>query len=71
MACPLLLEQILMRLNLPKAKSGQRVATYQREREESLRDMVPEAFSEIEIYTRPTRTFSMLNPLQRRLNGKQ
>jgi hypothetical protein len=58
MACPLLLEQILMPTEF--AKGEQRVATYQREREESLRDVAPEALSEIEIYTRPTRTIRML-----------
>jgi hypothetical protein len=57
MACPLLLEQILMRLNLPKAKKRKRVATHRRERE-SLRDIATEGFSEIEINTRPTRESS-------------
>ena len=53
------------------SQKGQLVAAYLRRREESLRDMLLEAFSEIEIRNRLIQTLRDAKPVAAKVNSKQ
>jgi len=60
-----------MHLNLSLAKKGRPVAAYMSGREASLRDMLLEAFSEIEIRNQLIRSLRKAKPVAAKLDSEQ
>ena len=70
-ACPLFLEGNFNASEFVTSKKGQLVAAYMRGREESLRDMLLKAFSEIEIRNQLIRSLRKAKPVAAKLDSEQ